>query len=102
MKETIKKGILAGIGLVDLSIEMASAAIDVLVKTGELTAEQGKRAVEKLAERADNDAGELKARIQENVTKVLEGASLATLPRLEALEKRVAELERKSGSDEVE
>jgi polyhydroxyalkanoate synthesis regulator phasin len=107
MKGTVRKGILAGVGLVDLSMEMARGAIDVLVKTGEMTAEQGKKAVDKLQERGEKDIHELRKKLDEAVggtpgeaeavgyvTKLHFDALEARVARIEVLERRVAELER--------
>ena len=98
MKETIKKGVQAGVGLVDLSIEMARAAIDTLVKTGELTGDQGKKAIAKLQERGAKDIEQLKARLNEVIGSVAapsaQDRQFATQAQLEALSTRVAELER--------
>lgn len=93
MRETVKKGILAGIGLVDLSVEMARSAIEALVKSGQMTAEEGRKAVEKLSERGSRESEEFRKELECRVSRVLEKMNLAPLSRFADLEARVVKME---------
>ncbi len=105
MKEAVRKGILAGIGLADFAVEVAKSAIDALVKSGEMTAEQGRKALDHLSERGSREGEALRKQIEERVESILEGMNLVTVSRFqehearlvkleEAIDKRVAGLER--------
>jgi polyhydroxyalkanoate synthesis regulator phasin len=93
--QTLKKGVLAGIGAIDLSIEKARQAVDKLVERGEITADQGGKFLDELIERGRKDSADISKKIDENVRKALEKVSFASKTSLQALEARVDEVERK-------
>jgi len=93
--ETLRKGVLAGLGAIDLSIEKVGQAVEKLVQKGEITADQGKKFLDELIERGRKDSADLSRKIDDNVRKGLEKVPFASKAALQALESRVAELERK-------
>ncbi len=95
MKGSLKKGVLAGLGAIDFSIEKAKEAIDKLVEGGELTAEQGRKLFDEFVERGRKDSRELSKKIDEGLRKGLEKVTFAPKTSVQALEARVAELERR-------
>ena len=95
IQDTLKKGVLAGLGAIDLSIEKAKEAIAKLVERGEISTEQGKKFLDELVERGRKDSADISKRIEDNVHRALERVSFASKSAVEALEARVAELERK-------
>jgi polyhydroxyalkanoate synthesis regulator phasin len=107
MKETFRKGVLAGLGAIDFSIEKAKEAVDKLVEHGEMTADQGRKLLDEMIERGRKDSAGLSQKIGDEIHKGIERVSFASksslaalearVAKLEELEKRVAELERRPG-----
>ena len=95
MKDGIRKGLLAGLGAIDFSVEKVREAVDRLVERGELTAEQGKKVVDELVERGKKDSAEIGKRIDQGVRSALERITVITKPEFEKLRARVAEVEAK-------
>ena len=93
--QALKKGVLAGLGAIDFSLEKARQAVDKLVEHGEITADQGGKFLDELIERGRKDSADISKRIDENVRKALEKVSFASRTSLQALEARVDQLERK-------
>ena len=107
MKETFKRGVLASLGAIDFSIEKAKEADDKLVEHGEMTADQGKKLLDEMIERGRKDSAGLSKKIGEEIHKGIEMVSFASksslaalearVAKIEELEKRVAEIERRLG-----
>lgn len=95
VKETLRKGVLAGLGAIDFSIEKARSAVDKLVDHGELSAEQGKKLLDEFIERGRKDSADLSRKFDENIRKGLDKVSFISRPAFQALEARVAALEAK-------
>lgn len=98
MKDQIKKGLLAGLGAINFSIEKAREAIDKLVERGEISAEQGKKVVEELVERGKKDSAEFAGKVDEAVRNAFDKIAVVSKSRFEKLEARVACLEEKLGT----
>ncbi len=95
MKEEIRKGLLAGLGAIDLSLEKAGEVMERLVERGEITAEQGKKVIGELARRGRKDSTELRQRLDDAVRGALRKVTVVTRPQLDKLEKRLSSLEKK-------
>jgi polyhydroxyalkanoate synthesis regulator phasin len=95
MKDALKKSVLAGLGAIDFSIEKAGEAVDKLVERGELSAEQGKKLLDELIERGRKDSSGLSRKIDEGLRKGLEKVTFVQKTAFQALETRVADLERR-------
>jgi polyhydroxyalkanoate synthesis regulator phasin len=93
IKETIKKGVLAGLGAIDFSIEKAKAAVEKLVDHGELSADQGRKLLDEFIERGRKDSADLSRKFDENIRKGLDHVSFVSRSSFHALEARVAALE---------
>ena len=98
MKDQIKKGLLAGLGAIDFSIEKAREAIDKLIERGEISTEQGKKVVEELVERGKKDSAEFAGKVDEAVRKAFDKIAVVSKSRFEKLEARVSLLEEKLGT----
>ncbi|MHC4713746.1 MAG: phasin family protein [Planctomycetota bacterium] len=95
MKEEIRKGLLAGLGAIDLSLEKAGEVMERLVERGEITAEQGKKVIGELAERGRKDSAELRRKLDDAVRGALKKVTVVTKPQLDKLEKRLSSLEKR-------
>jgi polyhydroxyalkanoate synthesis regulator phasin len=95
MKEEIRKGLLAGLGAIDLSLERVSEVMERLIERGEITAEQGRKVIGELAKRGRKDSAELRQRLDDAVRGVLKKVTVVTKPQLDKLEKRLSSLEKK-------
>ena len=97
MQEIIKKALLAGAGLAAYGEEKAKALIDDLVKKGELSTKDGAKLVKSVVEKIEENKKELDLKIEATVKKVMGALNLAKKDDLEALKKRVEELENRRG-----
>lgn len=89
----------AGLGLVALTKEKAEEMVQDLVKKGEMSNEEGKKALENALNRVQEESAKMKVKIQEQVETTLSTMNVAKasdvvgiLVRLEELEKKVNEI----------
>jgi polyhydroxyalkanoate synthesis regulator phasin len=95
MRELLERGILASIGMLSLTREKAQAAVDELVKRGEVKRSDSKGLVDHLVQRGDEERGSFRKLIHEEVGKVAHELNLVTKEDLKALEKKVEALSQK-------
>jgi polyhydroxyalkanoate synthesis regulator phasin len=95
--DAVKKLTVLGLGLLDLTEEKARELADELIKRGEARSEQPGKLVKDLMARGEEVKKTVQKHIEGAVEKALERANLARARDLAALEKRVAELEKKLG-----
>ncbi|MFQ6117962.1 MAG: phasin family protein [Candidatus Bipolaricaulia bacterium] len=92
MFELARKGILLGIGVIDLTREKAETFVDELVKRGELAQEKRRGAIEELLKGAEEQEKQLTERVRTAVERTVAELGLATKADLEGIEKRLAKL----------
>jgi polyhydroxyalkanoate synthesis regulator phasin len=95
MEELWRKAKLFGLGVLDFTREKVEAVVADMVKRGELSEQETPQAVAELMERAKSEQEVFLDKLKVMVEKVISGAGLARSADLEALEKRVADLEKK-------
>lgn len=95
--DMIKKAVLFGLGVMNLTREKAQDVVDDLIKRGEVSKDERFPMVDKLLKEAEKQEAELTAKINERVQKVIAQMGLATkdtqediLKRLEEIEKRIS------------
>jgi polyhydroxyalkanoate synthesis regulator phasin len=95
MEELWRKAKLFGLGVLDFTREKVEAVVADMVKRGELSEQETPQAVAELMERAKSEQDVFMDKLKVMVEKVISGTGLARSADLEALEKRVADLEKK-------
>ena len=95
MEELWRKAKLFGLGVLDFTKEKVDAMVEDMVKRGELSETETPQAVAELMEKAKSEQEAFMEKLQAVVEKVVSGSGLARATDLEALEKRVADLEKK-------
>lgn len=91
----IKKAMLLGIGLIGLTKEKAEEIVDDLIKRGEVSREERFKMVDKLLREAEKKEEALTGKINEIVQKTITQVGLASKKDLEAISKRLAEIEKR-------
>ena len=91
----IKKAMLLGIGLISLTKEKAEEIVDDLIKRGEVSREERFKMVDKLLREAEKKEEELTGKINEIVQNTITQVGLASKKDLEAISKRLAEIEKR-------
>lgn len=95
MSDLFKKAISLGLGLTIVSKEKVEKAVDELVKRGELAPSESRALVDRLIERGEEERGVFKNAVQEQVQRVLKELQAPSKQDVEALEARIAVLERR-------
>jgi polyhydroxyalkanoate synthesis regulator phasin len=95
MEELWRKAKFFGLGVLDFTREKVEAVVADMVKRGELSEQETPQAVAELMERAKSEQEVFLDKLKVMVEKVISGTGLARSADLEALEKRVADLEKK-------
>ena len=95
MEELWRKAKLFGMGVLDFTKEKVDAMVEDMVKRGEISESETPQAVAELMEKAKSEQEAFMDKLQAVVEKVVSGSGLARATDLEALEKRVADLEKK-------
>ncbi len=94
MEDLWRKAKHFGLGVVDFTREKVEALVDDMVKRGELTESETSQAVAEIMEKAKSEQDAFMEKLKSLVEKVISDAGLARAADLEALEKRVADLEK--------
>ena len=95
--DAVKKLTVLGLGLLDITEEKARELADELIKRGEARSEQPGKLVKDIMARGEEVKKTVQKLVEGAVEKALERANLARARDLAALEKRLAELEKKLG-----
>lgn len=90
MKDLLKKAWFFGLGVLDATKEKAEALVAEMVKRGEVTQQESPQVVEQILDKAQ----EVQKTLVEKVKNAVADLKLARAADLEALEKRVAALEK--------
>jgi polyhydroxyalkanoate synthesis regulator phasin len=95
--DAIEKAAYTGLGLAALTKDKLDEAVETLKKERGLTEEEGRRLADELKDGAETARRNLDERVEAAVEKTWRTMKLAGSAELEALKKRVEELERKAG-----
>jgi len=94
MEDLWRKAKHFGLGLLDFTREKVEALVDDMIKRGELAEQDASQAVTEIMERAKSEQEAFMDKLKSMVGKIVSEMGLARTTDLEALRKRVAELER--------
>ena len=95
MEDLWRKAKHFGLGVMDFTREKVEALVDDMVKRGELTEQETPQAVAEIMAKAQSEQEAFWEKLQGMVEKMVSETGLARAADLEALEKRVAALEKK-------
>jgi len=88
-----KKFIYTGVGIISLTKEKLEKTIEDLVKSDKISAEEGKKIVDEFLKNAETKKDEFEAQTKEFIDKAVKNFSFATKKDVDALLKRIEELE---------
>ncbi|MEJ2069739.1 MAG: hypothetical protein P8X65_09075 [Syntrophobacterales bacterium] len=94
MEDLWRKAKHFGLGVLDFTREKVEVLVDDMIKRGELAEQDAPQAVTEIMEKAQSEQEAFMDKLKNVVEKIISGMGLARTTDLEALEKRVAELER--------
>ena len=97
MLELVKKGILLGLGALDLTRDRVETLVDELIRRGELAQEKRKLAIDELLASVRQAQEELTKRVKPLVERTIAELGLPTRADLQRLEERLAALEERLG-----
>ena len=93
MADLVERVLLLGIGAASLTMEKLDELVEELVRRGQLTREEGRRLVDKAAERAQEEGNAATQKFSASYQEALRGMGIASREHVEELERRVAVLE---------
>jgi polyhydroxyalkanoate synthesis regulator phasin len=96
MIDAIKKTLLAGIGAVVITNDKIESALNELVKQGKISTAEARQMAEKIADQGRREFETLSHEVNEKLRDKFSGEERRSQKRLDALEARVAALERAS------
>ena len=94
MIETIKKTLLAGVGAAVITREKVESALSEFVQQGKVSSAEARRMAEQIAAQGRQEFETLSHELNERLREKFAGSERQTKARLDALEARVAALER--------
>ena len=97
MLELVKKGMLLGLGALDLTRDRVETLVDELIRRGELAQEKRKVAIDELLESVHRAQKGLMKRVKPMVERAIAELGLPTKADLQRLEERLSALEEKLG-----
>ncbi len=99
---TLRKMLFASLGLVVITKERAERWVSELVAEGEVTAEEGRELLNRMAKRVALESDDVKQRIQDESRRAMTGVGLASHDEVQALRLRIEKLESELRSKESE
>ncbi|MDA8354499.1 MAG: polyhydroxyalkanoate synthesis regulator [Firmicutes bacterium] len=93
MRDFVKKGFTAGLGLAVISKERAEKTMKDLVKRGEISPQASRELLDKLITRGEQESEQLDRQLRERMKKILNEMEVATQEDLEQLEQHIRILE---------
>ncbi len=93
--DLIKKAMLMGLGIINLTKEKAEEFVDELIKRGEVAKEEKFKVVDRLLKQAHEQEKELMQKISEMVKKTIAEMGIPTKEDLEKILKKLDEIEKK-------
>ncbi|MGE9292455.1 hypothetical protein [Ruficoccus sp. ZRK36] len=94
MIDLIKKGMLATVGAAVVTKEQAEGLLNEFVDKGKITAGEAQEMASKIADSGKKEFEKAKKEVNSRIDEMLQGGVLVTRAEIEALEKRVAALEK--------
>lgn len=95
--DILKKSLAFGVGAAAFSAEKLKQFADEMVAKGEMTSEEASKLVEDVSQRAEQEKTSLQNWMHEQMSKMLNQVGAAKSDRVDALESRIAALEKQLG-----
>lgn len=95
LSDMLEKVFLMGVGAANMTREAVQDIVDELVKRGQMSREQGQQLIDKAAERAVEEGGNIRGKASEAYQDALGAAGVATQEHVDELEHRISVLETK-------
>jgi polyhydroxyalkanoate synthesis regulator phasin len=95
MAGLFEKGMLVGLGLIDMSGEKLKEIVDELVERGEVSRKEGASVIKKAMARGARERKDLEKRLHDVAGKAIGKIDVATRKDVEKLEKKLVRLEEK-------
>jgi len=93
-RDLFEKTVDLGLGAALLTKEAAAKLVDDLVKRGSMSKDEGQKMLSEMLEKGKEQKAKMEGLVHQTVDKMLAQADLARQSSIEALERRVVELER--------
>ncbi|MGC9450748.1 MAG: phasin family protein [Oceanipulchritudo sp.] len=97
MLEALKKTIYAGIGATVVTTEKIESALGELVKKGKLSAEEARETAERISKESRKEFEDAQSSLKSMFEELLEKASVPRRKEIDAVNKRLDNLEKKIG-----
>jgi polyhydroxyalkanoate synthesis regulator phasin len=94
MSEMIRKMGLFGIGVVSMTQEKIEEFTQEMIKTGEISKEEGKKFVKEVLSEKEKQLNDLEEKINKKVNETLKKSGIVIKSDLDALEKKIEKLEK--------
>ena len=94
MSEMIRKMGLFGVGIVSMTQEKIEEFTQEMIKTGEISREEGKKFVKEILSEKEKQVNDLEEKINKKVNETLKKSGIVMKSDLDALEKKIEKLER--------
>lgn len=94
MSEMIRKMGLFGIGVVSMTQEKIEEFTQEMIKTGEISREEGKKFVKEVLSEKEKQVNDLEEKINKKVNETLKKSGIVMKSDLDALEKKIEKLEK--------
>ncbi len=102
MEDFFKKFIYTGVGWISVTTEKFKKTIDGFISDGKISEPEGKKIVDDFLKNTETKKDEIETQFGSVVDKIIKSFSFATTTEVEALEKKIAELEAIVAKKEVE
>ncbi|MEN6372643.1 MAG: hypothetical protein ABFD64_11600 [Armatimonadota bacterium] len=101
MWETVKKSLAFGLGAAVLTADKVREFADEAVNRGEMSSDEATSFIDDVIKRGDEEKRNVQNWMREQAGKILKDAGCAELSRVEALERRVRDLEDQLAADQM-
>jgi polyhydroxyalkanoate synthesis regulator phasin len=92
MSGILEKTVFLGLGVLTMTRDKVSAAVDELVKTGEVEAEESRKLIDELMAKGEAEQAELKKIIKQELNKARTAIMPVTKEEFDALSKKIDDL----------
>jgi polyhydroxyalkanoate synthesis regulator phasin len=93
--EAVRKVLLAGVGVVALTVEAVEDLIEKLVERGELTEDEGRKLVQDIFERRKKDAKKAEEEVNKRVDELMARFDIPTKAEFENLSAQISDVSKK-------
>jgi len=94
MSEMIRKMGLFGVGIVSMTQEKIEEFTQEMIKTGEISREEGKKFVKEILSEKEKQVNDLEEKINKKVNETIKKSGIVMKGDLDALEKKIEKLEK--------